>query len=495
MVGRSQGAALNVIQCSTGIAWWEAIETSMDAFWLVDPTGRLLEVNNAYVQRSGYSRDQLLAMRITDFDAVERPEETAAHIQRILHNGYDRFETLHRARDGSLWPVEVAASWVPTDGGRMLVFLRDITERLRSERALRESEELNRRIIASSADCIKVLGLDGRLISMSEGGRRLLEIEDFSRYGDCDWVQFWQEHDQPEVTDALHKARSGGLGQFRAYCPSEKGTPKWWDVLITPILGSDGSAEKLLAVSRDITERKLFEDALSAAKAEAERANNAKSRFLAATGHDLRQPFQAMRLLFEALRPHVAPSGAAVLGKLDEAMHSGERLLSALLDVSLLEVGMVKINVHHFPIDDVLESLVAECAPQAQAKGLRLRHVRCSAMVRSDPVMLARILRNLILNAIRYTERGGLVVGCRRKGESLAIQVCDSGIGVAAADIPRLFEEFYQVGNGERDKTKGLGLGLAVVAKTARLLEHTVDVRSQPGRGSAFSVTVPGINA
>lgn len=473
--------------------WAEAIETSMDGFWMVDGRGRLLEVNEAYIRRSGYSREELLGMSVSDLEAVETAEQTTRHIEWIRRRGYDRFESLHRAKDGTAWPVEVAASWRPDGNGTIFAFLRDIGDRREAERALRQHREFLQSIIASSADCIKVLDLSGNLLSMSAGGRRRLEIEDVERYLNRCWTDFWQEQDRPAVREAIAMARHGKQGQFQGYCPSEKGMPKWWDVIVTPISGVDGGVERLLAVSRDVTERKLFEDALKTAKTEAERANNAKSRFLAATGHDLRQPFQAMRLLYEALRPHVQPAGAAAYAKLDEAMRAGEKLLSALLDVSLLEVGMVKVRMQAVPIDELLAGLVRECAPEAQMKGLRLRYVACGRRlyVESDPVMLARMLRNLLLNAIRYTDRGSVLVGCRRRGERVSILVCDSGIGVSEADLPHLFEEFYQVGNSERDRTKGLGLGLAVVAKTAKLLGHHLDVRSALGKGSVFSVSVP----
>ncbi len=469
----------------------EAIETSMDGFWIVDGAGRILEVNDAYVRCSGYSRGELLTMTIAELEAKESPAETAAHVGKVFRDGYDRFESVHRAKDGREWPVEVAASRSRRDGNRLFVFVRDISGRREAEAALREREVFLKRVIASSADCIKVLDLNGTLLSMSDGGQRLLEIDDLGTVLNTCWIDFWQECDREAVRQAIAVARDGGTGQFQACCPTGSGSPKWWDVIVTPIPNAQGAAERLLAVSRDVTERKLFEDRLQAARDEAERADHGKSRFLAAASHDLRQPFQAMRLLFEALGGAIPPPARPIYAKLDEAMRAGESLLSALLDVSLLEVGMVKLDVRAFPIDPVLDRLVAECAPQAQAKGLRLRRAGCGHTVVSDPEMLVRMLRNLLHNGIRYTRRGGLLVGCRRRGRQVLIQVWDTGIGIAASDLPYVFDEFYQVGNSERDRTKGLGLGLSVVAKTAKLLGHAVDLRSVEGKGSVFSVAVP----
>lgn len=227
-----------------------------------------------------------------------------------------------------------------------------------------------------------------------------------------------------------------------------------------------------------------------AAKAEAEQADAAKSRFLAAASHDLRQPFQAMRLFYEVLLPHVGATGTVAAARLNDAMRAGEDLLGSLLDVSTLDAGTVRIAIEPFAVSDVLSQVAAECEPQAAEKGLRLRWVPCSARVVSDRVLLARMVRNLVVNAIRYTDRGGVVVGCRRRGEDVLVEVWDSGIGIADADLPHLFEDFFQVENPERDRTKGLGLGLAVVARMGRLLGHAVTVRSRKGYGSVFSIVL-----
>ncbi|MGE5505042.1 MAG: ATP-binding protein [Actinomycetota bacterium] len=216
-----------------------------------------------------------------------------------------------------------------------------------------------------------------------------------------------------------------------------------------------------------------------------------KSRFLAACSHDLRQPFQAMRLYHTVLAERVAPAQRAPLDGLGAAMAQGEELLHSLLEVSTIESGLSPVAPTDVALGDVFERLRVTHAGPAAEKGLRLSFVASGLTVRSDPVMLVRILGNLVANAIKYTHAGGVVVGARRGGGHVTVQVWDTGIGIDAEHVDQVFEDFYQVGNPERDKRRGIGLGLSIVRRLAERLGHPVAVRSIPERGSVFSVTVP----
>lgn len=288
---------------------------------------------------------------------------------------------------------------------------------------------------------------------------------------------------QAAALAGVAKALGGGE---RPVLPPSSGVREFAD-----IGGALESASELLEARE--SEREWERRSALAAKAEAEMANTAKSRFLAAASHDLRQPFQAMRLFYEVLLPHVSATGIVAAARLNDAMRAGEDLLSSLLDVSTLDAGTVKITYESVVITEVLAGVASECEPLAQDKGLRLRWLPCSAKVVSDRVLLVRMVRNLVINAIRYTDHGGVVLGCRRRGNRLVIQVWDSGIGIADSHLPHLFEDFFQVQNAERDRAKGLGLGLAVVARMGRLLGHHVTVRSRPGHGSVFSITLQSV--
>lgn len=232
---------------------------------------------------------------------------------------------------------------------------------------------------------------------------------------------------------------------------------------------------------------------LARVNAELEHANLAKDRFLSAASHDLRQPFQAMRLFHGVLSRGPRPQDIRALEKLGEAMAEGEQLLHALLDVSTLQVGIVRPTFDAVPLDQVLGRVEAAHADVAVAKRLVLRVARSGRTVVTDPVLLLRMLNNLVGNAIKYTETGAVLVCARRQGEAVRIEVRDSGPGIPAALRDEVFEDFFQLGNPERDRRNGLGLGLGIVRRLGRVLDHAVGLRSEPGRGSVFSVVVPAV--
>ena len=228
-------------------------------------------------------------------------------------------------------------------------------------------------------------------------------------------------------------------------------------------------------------------------RAEVARTTAARSRFLASASHDLRQPFQAMRLFLDALTNQVEGNARATrtAGMLANAMTAGEQLLNALLDISTLDACTVEADMQAVSLDTLLQSLADEFRPQAEEKGLRLRvHLPCRAVTRSDPVLLGRIIRNLLANAIRYTQRGGILLGLRKRDGQWRIEVWDTGFGIPQDKLDVIFDEFHQLTNPARDPTRGLGLGLAIVRRLSVLLHAPVDVQSRSGRGTVFAVTV-----
>jgi signal transduction histidine kinase len=231
---------------------------------------------------------------------------------------------------------------------------------------------------------------------------------------------------------------------------------------------------------------------LRQAVAEARHAEAAKNRFLAAASHDLRQPLQALRLYLDTLERRLDERlDRRILSGALAALGAAEDLMGNYLDVSVLESGIVKPSPADVAIAPLLDDVLQEWRGPAADKGLSLRLVGCGAMVRSDPALLRRVIRNLVSNAVRYTDEGGVLVGCRRRGDSLRIEVWDTGIGIPADQLQVVFEDFYQIGNPERDRANGLGLGLSVVDRAAHLLGHQITVTSRPGTGSMFAVTVP----
>jgi signal transduction histidine kinase/ActR/RegA family two-component response regulator len=246
-------------------------------------------------------------------------------------------------------------------------------------------------------------------------------------------------------------------------------------------------------IGADLAGRMAADGQLAAARDEAERATKSKSRFLSAANHDLRQPFQAIHLFLHLLQSKISdPSQQSLVTRIQEAVQSGETLLTSLLELSTLEAGNVRPAVVRVPVSEVLEKLIREFDAAAVAKGLRLRFMPCGAVVTTDPALLERMLRHLIGNAIRFTAKGSVMVGCRRHGNRIRIEVWDTGYGIPEDRQAAIFEEFTQIpGPGSRDRGRGLGLGLAIVERIASLLGHSVEVRSTLGKGSVFSVTLP----
>jgi two-component system, sensor histidine kinase len=228
------------------------------------------------------------------------------------------------------------------------------------------------------------------------------------------------------------------------------------------------------------------------ARMAAEEANIAKSRFLAAAGHDLRQPLHALGFFVDALQEHSLPSDSRVIvSNIRRSVDVMEDLFNSLLDVSRLDAGIVRPRIATIPLAPLMERVRAEYEQAARQKDLVLSVMRNSLFVRSDPVLLERIMRNLLANAVRYTDRGRVILGARRTAESVRIEVWDSGRGIPKDKHREIFQEFRQLENPERDRRKGLGLGLAIVERLVRLLQHTLELRSQLGKGSVFTVTLP----
>lgn len=246
-----------------------------------------------------------------------------------------------------------------------------------------------------------------------------------------------------------------------------------------------------------LAERLSIQNAeLDRARVVAEQTSRAKTRFFAAASHDLRQPVHAIGLFVGLLTTRIHDPGTRrLVDNIETSVRALESLFDALMDVSKIDTGAIQPKLVNFDILDLIERLRGDFEAEAGAKGLRL-HLhphRCTGIcvVHSDPLLVERILRNLIANAIHYTERGGVLVAVRRSGDRLNLEVWDTGIGIAADQQTAIFEEFFQLGNPERNHGKGLGLGLSIVRRLTELLDLPISLRSQPGRGTRFRVGLP----
>lgn len=290
--------------------------------------------------------------------------------------------------------------------------------------------------------------------------------------------------------------KTGVLDAFSAQYVTKSGDVR--DVLVSLRADRDGEGIILRTIGavRDVTEQLRAEAHLARAVDEAERANESKTRFLAAASHDLRQPLQALSLYLGVLKARLNGREEQVMEAIGQCVESLSGLLNDMLDVARLDAGIVTPKFSDIPVRRLLERVAAAWRIQAEAKGLRLDFNGCNAVVHSDPALMDRVLSNLVGNAVRYTDHGRILVGCRKVGTSaLRIEVWDTGQGIPADKLGEIFEEFRQLGNPERRRDKGTGLGLSIVRRIADLLDHPLAVRSVVGKGSVFSITLPAVQS
>jgi two-component system CheB/CheR fusion protein len=265
----------------------------------------------------------------------------------------------------------------------------------------------------------------------------------------------------------------------------------WYVRRVMPYRTLEGGVEGVVITFVDITERRQTAEALEVAKRQAQLANAAKSRFLAAASHDLRQPLQTLALLQGLLAKTLKGEKAQkLITRFDETLSAMSAMLNALLDINEIEAGTVRAEMVTFPLRDLFDRLREEFGYRAQSQRLELRVVPCSLSIRSDPVLLEQIIRNLLSNALKYTEHGKVLLGSRRRNGKLSVEIWDTGVGIPEGELQAIFEEYHQLDNAARERSRGLGLGLSIVKRLGILLDHRIRVHSRLGKGSVFSVEV-----
>lgn len=346
---------------------------------------------------------------------------------------------------------------------------------------------------ASDAHVLGYAVLDVSRDSFAEGGRALIVAGMLVTLGGllfgCLLAMRLSRGVTRPILQVTRVVEEYGRGELQARVPAEAGSP------LRALEEGINSMAARIERHRDELERRVDEATaeLRVKKEEAEHANTAKSRFLAAASHDLRQPIHALRLFVDSLRDELReqPRAQALLERVQSSVDATSAMFDALLDVSRLEAGVMETSVRDFPVRTLLQRLELMFTPLALERGLRYSVVTSRAWVRSDPALLDRVMQNLVSNAMKCTTAGGVVVGCRRRGDRLLLEVWDTGPGIAAEYRQEIFQEFFQIQGAARESGRGLGLGLAIVERICRLLDHPVHLRSTPGRGSVFAVAVP----
>ena len=488
----------------------EALLDALPAFiWFGDGQNHVIQGNRAAnemtrvppgenVSQSVVAEGQATYLRQLKQDGTEyRPEElpiqTAIAGRRPVHDAYIdfRFPDGRRVETiGNAAPLFDASGSVR---GGVAAFI-DITDRNHAERALRESEEFNRTIIDCSPDCVKALDLDGRLLMINEAGRRLLEIDDAASLYGRDWRTIWPRSATNEAGDVLAQARAGRTLHFEELHTTFKGTQKWWDVIMTPVRGSDGSIVRILSVSRDITDRKRAEDALR-------EADRRKDEFLATLAHELRNPLaviaNAVYLLKKSEREDASIAGRTtkLLAMTENQVGHLVRLVDDLLEVSRITSG--KIELKRQPVD--LAVVVRQAIETSRTMIEASRHEMSLTLpdepliIDGDPVRLAQIFTNLFTNAAKYTQADGRIgVSMGRAQGMCVIRIKDTGVGIPADMLSRIFELFTQVDRSLGRSQGGMEVGLALTRRLVELHGGDIEARSEGvERGSEFIVRFP----
>jgi PAS domain S-box-containing protein len=451
----------------------------------------------------GYEPEEMIGRSVTRIIPADRLGEEERILQRLRDGEViAHFETQRVARDGSVLDVSLSISPMRNALGTIVgasKILRDIAERRKAEERLRASEERFRMLVEEAPDAILLYDVDkGRLVAVNKAAERLFGASRDKLFN-YEPQRFYAP-DQPDgrpasesFADRNSRALAGEVVTFDRRIRRPSGEDRVCRVTLVRL----PSATRLLRSSLvDITEQKRIESETAAARLEAERADQAKSKFLAAASHDLRQPVQSLVLQMALAERQIAdnPRALETLGKMRGSLEGLNNLLIAILDISRFDAG-IEAEPEAVDMHALIRRLAIEYKPKADALGLTLRVAQRKLWATADPALLQRALRNLIDNALRYTQSGGVLLGLRRRGERVRIDVIDTGIGVPDVKREDIFEEFVQIHNPGRQLGQGLGLGLAIVARIAKIIDATIEVNSREKRGSRFSLTLPAAEA
>lgn len=455
-------------------------------------------VNQAYCRFFQREREVLIGTRLGTGGAVLDQEEYKTHLRRLgPKTPLLEKEVQVELPDGSSRWVHWLDQAVFDHTGRLVEIQsvgRDITRQKEAELRLRERESQYRDLIEGSVqgivihDGFRLLFVNNAFVDMF--GYR--DIEELMAVGRLE--PLLAPHEVPRLRGLIEARLSGrSLPSVFEFEGRRKDGRTVFLQVAARVIEWQGQRAVQGAVI-DVTARKRAERGMAEAKREAERASAAKSRFLAAASHDLRQPLQALGLFVNLLSEAELPRRQHdLVERINESAGALQGLIDALLDVSKLEAGLVEARLEDVDLDKLLSRLLREVQPLAREAGLELEYVPTHLFVRSDPALLERIVRNLMSNAVRHTETGRVLVGVRHVARDVRLEVWDTGPGIPEDQRERIFEAFHQLRTSGRDRAGSLGLGLAIVQRLANLLGHEVGLRSKVGSGSCFHVTMPRV--
>lgn len=477
------------------------LKTTMEGFWITDLQGRLLDVNDVYANLIGYTKEELMNMSIPDVEVIEKPEETKRHIEKILTTGYDRFETKHRCKNGSIIDVEISVIYTKLGNGRLIVFIRDITDRKRFENTLRESEQKFRVITEYAISGIALANSDGFLqyvndafvdiVKYSKEELIGMHFKDFSHPDNIE-TEIGYLKDIIEGKREYYRIEKRYITKFRDIV--------WVDIAVSVIRDENGNPLNFVGIVIDITQTKKIQSELQKAREDAEAASKAKSEFLANMSHEIRTPMNVILGLGHlALKTTLDPKQRDYITKIYASAQSLLGIINDILDFSKIEAGKLELEHANFNLYDILQHISNLVYVRAEEKGLEILFqidpIVPERLV-GDPLRISQILTNLVNNAVKFTEKGEIVISVKVKeikdmDVSLFIYISDTGVGMTEEEIKNLFKPFTQTDTSTTRKYGGTGLGLSIVKRLVDLMGGEVWVESTKGIGSIFHVTLP----
>jgi len=460
-------------------------ELSSDWYWEQNAEHRLIYLSDGLLEKSGVDPATLLGRYWWEISRTGDQNDWEPLMRSLAAREPFQDFVFRHATDGAN-TLYISISGVPIIENGVFAGYRglgnDVSARERAAADLRGSEERFRRMMDTGRDCILMLDADGLISFTNRRAGMLFGAEESDLRG-------------RRLDDLLVQEVSGGASDQGVAVRRSDGSTLFVMDARYPVAGPDGSHAGTLAILTDLTEYKQREErvrelaALAAQKSEAERASHAKSRFMAAVSHDLRQPMHALGLFIDDLKSAQLPAHLrTVVDHIESALHVTQSLLDSILIMSRLETGMVAPNFMAFPLEPMLARLRSAFGPVARQKNLRFVVGSSQAVVFSDPALLERVMTNLVSNALRYTEEGGVIVACRRWGGTVRLEVWDTGPGIPEEHREAVFREFFRIERDERHG--GLGLGLAIVRSCTELIGSRIELRSTPRKGSRFSLRV-----
>jgi len=474
------------------------LETTQDGFWTVDTSGTVTNVNEAFCRMTGYTKEEFEKLGLSAIEALEGPEETALRMRRIIENGSELFETRHRRKDGTIFDVEISATWLDMFGGIFVAFCRDITERKRTEAALRDSEENYRQLFEAESDAVFLIDNEtGRILQANTAACTLYGYD----HAELLSMRNTDVSAEPEQTSKASKSVPPGPNQV-VRIPlrfHRKKDDTVFPVEITARFFIHHNRHVHIVAVRDITERQKSEEAILKAKEAAETASVAKSEFLANMSHEIRTPLNGIAGMLQLLsRTWLDAEQKEYVFTAVRSSHRLTQLLNDILDIARIEAGKMEIVPAEFHFSDLRDSVRDLFAMPAKAKGLELSFEIDETLpshVVGDEGRMRQILFNLVGNAVKFTYEGSVRVFARREdgaeGMSVVLTVEDTGVGIPRERHADIFQAFTQVDGSAVRSFGGVGLGLAIVKRLVDMLGGRIEMDSEPGRGTTMTVTIP----